>query len=113
MQPDLFASELYPHAPGSKGRGGTSRQAAEQVKPKAQYLRDKVLACLKTHGPMTTREITAATLPDGWDFRDWYGSIQPRTSELSSTKRGNVPLITDSGERREEYGRNVIVWRAA
>lgn len=104
MQPDLFASDLYPRVPGSKGRGGTSRQAAEQVKPKAQYLRDKVLACLKAHGPMTTREICAAINED-------YGSIQPRTSELSSTKRGNIPQIQDSGERRQERGRNVIVWR--
>lgn len=105
MQPDLFASDLYPQAPGHKGRGGTSRQAAQEVTPKAQYLRDKVLACLKAHGPMTTREICAAINED-------YGSIQPRTSELSSDKDEHIPLIHDSGERREERGRNVIVWRA-
>lgn len=98
-QPDLFAGASYPDAPGYRNPT-TSRDAAQAIRPKASCLREKVLATLKEHGPMTTVQLAAHL---GWP----YESLQPRTSELKAQDQ-----IIDSGKRGPSRGpgKLAIVW---
>jgi hypothetical protein len=94
---DLF--DYYPQTPGYQNTD-TSRDAAHDMKPKAETLRLKVLGVLRLapHG-LTTQEISERLLVG-------YPSIQPRTSELR-----NMGMITDSGRRRlNSSGKKAIVW---
>jgi len=88
----------YPLFPGWKGGGGTSRQAADVIAPKAKTLRERVLAALE-RGDCTPEEVVAQTGVDIY-------SIRPRFSELK-----NMGIIRDSGKRRTSRGGlRSIVW---
>lgn len=93
-------ADQYPQSPGCK-KTDTSREAAEDIKPKAKYVRDKVLADLRTNGPAITERIAQRIgLP--------YSTVQPRTSELRAQE-----LIEDTGWREKNAsGKKAIVWRA-
>ncbi len=94
---DLFS---YPNEPGAKV-GGTSREAAEAMKPSAATLRDHCLAFLGDWGPSTTDECAKA-------MQVSILSIRPRFSELK-----RLGKIEDSGERRfNASGHRAIVWKA-
>jgi predicted transcriptional regulator len=96
--PDLFAA--YPLSPGY-AKNDTSKAAADAVKPKAAWVRARVIDALTRQGPMTTVQIAAAVgLP--------YETVQPRTSEARATG-----LIVDTGKRgpSRDPGKSAIVWR--
>jgi predicted HTH transcriptional regulator len=100
-QPDLFAAkrEVYPATPGFKAQG-TSRAAAEAMKPRAPTLRDQVLSLLK--GAALTADECAALLDKT------VLAIRPRLSELVK-----LELIHDTGRtRKNASGVNAAVWRA-
>lgn len=91
--------DRYPNVPGYKRRD-TSKQAAEDIKPSAETLRQKVYSVLRT------RELSAdecATLLEIDKL-----SIRPRFSELAKMNR-----IEDTGKRTlNSSGKRAIVWRA-
>lgn len=91
----------YPDEPGFQG-GDTSRKAAEDIKPRAPTIQQKVLIALEDR-PMASFELAKAISVS-------YRSVQPRTSELAAQGK-----IADSGARRRdpETGKEVIVWRIA
>jgi hypothetical protein len=98
--PDLFAS--YPSVPGYQ-RTDTSKAAAEKVKPKAAWVRARVIDALTRQGPMTTVQIARAIgLP--------YESVQPRLSESRA-----LSLVIDTGKRgpSRDPAKNAIVWAIA
>lgn len=98
--PDLFAA--YPTTPGYQNTD-TSKAAADKVKPKAAWVRARVIDALTRQGPMTTVQIAAALgLP--------YEAVQPRTSEGKA-----LGTIEDSGARgpSRDPGKSAIVWRIA
>jgi predicted ArsR family transcriptional regulator len=96
---DLFTyRDEYPNSPGYK-RPGTSREAAEAIKPRAAILRERSLAALK-HRPMTADEVAA-------HLGESVLSIRPRITELHE-----LGLIEQTGERRRNAsGRMAAVWR--
>jgi predicted ArsR family transcriptional regulator len=97
IQPGLFDAP-YPVSPGWK-RDGTSRDAAEKVTPKAQFLRDRTLEVLK-RGDHTADEVAKILGED-------KGNIRPRCSELV-----NLNEIEPTGERRpSSTGTPQNVWR--
>lgn len=100
-QPDLFTPR-YPDVPGSARGVDTSIAAAEEIKPRAAYLREKCLAYVKRWGMTgSTADECAAALNES------VLSIRPRFTELL---RAN--LIKDTGTRRKnESGRSAIVWK--
>lgn len=78
----------YPMLPGSKGRDGTSQEAAEAIQPRLANLRRKAMEAIAVLGSATVLEaITAAG-----GTRE---SLQPRFSELR-----NLGLVKPTGERR-------------
>lgn len=92
----------YPLHPGFKNTD-TSILAAEQMKSKAQTLRDEVMALIARRTNITTHECAEAlgrSVP----------AVQPRMSELSEMK-----LIIDSGIRRVNLasGKRAIAWQIA
>lgn len=98
--PDLFLFASYPTTPGYQG-ADTSKAAADKVKPKAAWVRARVIDALTRQGPMTTVQIAAAIgLP--------YESVQPRTSESRA-----LGLIEDSGLRGKsrDSSKSAIIWR--
>lgn len=98
--PDLFLFASYPTTPGYQPTD-TSKDAAEKVKPKAAWVRARVIDALTRQGPMTTVQIAAAVgLP--------YETVQPRTSEARA-----LGLIEDSGQRGKsrDPSKSAIVWR--
>lgn len=100
--PDLFLFASYPNTPGYQAPD-TSKAAADKVKPKAGWVRARVIDALTRQGPMTTVQIAAAIgLP--------YEAVQPRTSEARA-----LGLIEDSGQRGKsrDPSKNAIVWRLA
>ena len=97
-QPDLFTQPRYPQAPGFK-RDGTSRAAAEAISPRVISLRERVLAALKSRGPMTPDECGVALGLEWW-------TVRPRFSELV-----RLGLIAPTGERRKnESGKDADVY---
>jgi hypothetical protein len=106
MQIDLFSQVLcetivriYPNAPGFK-TGGTSRAAAERVRPRAVTLRDMVYGLLKVEA--LSADQCAAKLDKS------VLSIRPRLSELLAQGK-----IYDTGRtRKNESGISAVVWRA-
>jgi hypothetical protein len=85
----------YKTAPGT-----TSHAAAERIAPVAGTIREKVLACLRTGGPLTTDQIAAR-------INHPYVSVQPRVSELKADGK-----VEDSGQRRiGQWGVANIVWK--
>ncbi|WP_406853525.1 hypothetical protein ABEG18_13210 [Alsobacter sp. KACC 23698] len=98
-QSDLFDLLAYPAAPGAK-TDGPSAEAAESMRPSAEYLRGQVLEMLRRHPAGMTADECAQMM------RRSVLSIRPRFSELVARS-----LITDTGERRvNESGRNATVW---
>lgn len=96
-QPGLF--DVYPNAPGYR-REGTSRLAADAVKPRAASLRDKVLALLKRDA-MTADEAAAC-------LNVTVLACRPRFSELL-----RMGLIYATGRTRPNAsGKEAVVWRA-
>lgn len=98
--PDLFAS--YPNVPGYRATD-TSRDAAEKTKPKAAWVRARVIDALTRQGPLTTQQIAEAV---GLA----YETVQPRTSEARAQG-----VIEDSGARGKsrDPAKSAIVWRIA
>jgi predicted ArsR family transcriptional regulator len=97
-QRGLF-EQLYPASPGFKS-GGTSRAAAEAMKPRAGTLRDRALALLKD-AALTADEVA-------WKLNRSVLSVRPRLSELVA--KG---LIHDTGRTRPNAsGVQASVWRA-
>lgn len=95
-QPDLF-TQAYPVGAGSKVEG-TSREAAQSVD--AATLRRKVIAMLRSQGPLTT-DVCAFFLNSS------VLSIRPRFSELKA-----FGVIEDSGQRsKNASGKSAVVWR--
>lgn len=82
-QPQL---PFYPNQPGYR-RAGTSKRAAEAMKPRAPSLKARVLEVLKT-GDFTADEIAEKLGED-------KGDIRPRCSELVKLKE-----IESTGEER-------------
>ena len=97
MQPDLFT--IYPNQPGWKSEG-TSRIAAESIKPRAETLRERVYWLLQHHE--LTADETAQRL--GLSVL----SVRPRLSELN--KMGKI--VETNVRRRNESGVFAAVWRA-
>ena len=96
---DTLFSERYPNAPGFKERG-TSEEAAQSMRGRADTLRDKVFQAIRRY-PMTADEVAA-------DLGESVLSIRPRLSELVA--RG---LIFPTEQRRaNRSGRSAMVWRA-
>ena len=99
-QGDLF--QTYPNRPGFKQHGGTSQDAAEAIEPRADTLRGKALAVIKTAGP---RGLTADEAADIMDRS--VLSIRPRISELLE-----LGLIERNGQRRKNSsGLNADAYR--
>ena len=89
----------YPSSPGWKGAGGTSKAAAAAIAPRAQLLRDRVLALF-----VSGRRLTADECAEQLGLS--ILSIRPRIAELSA--KG---LIEDSGARgRTASGSSCISW---
>jgi hypothetical protein len=81
-------SRVYPVAAGSKGRDGTSQEAAKAIQPRVANLRHQALTVLAALGSATVLEATAAA----GATRE---SLQPRFSELR-----NLGLVEATGDRR-------------
>ena len=88
----------YPHAP-AKGKRETSAQAAAAIADKVSPMQKAILNHL-ADDKLTTFELAHR-------MNKRYGSVQPRTSELSKLGK-----IKDSGMKRKdpETGKNCIVW---
>lgn len=105
MTDDLFSWQRPSYRGGFPGHHAgdeseTSYEAAKDIAPRAESLRQRVLASLREEGPASSTQL-AKRLEEPFD------SVQPRTSEL---KRAG--LIEDSGERAPtQYGKPSIVWR--
>ena len=98
VQEDLFT---YPHVPGWKARE-TSRQAAEDMKPKAPTVRNKILGLLTPALALTADEAAEML---GLSIL----TVRPRFSELALDGK-----LVDSGHRRRNgSGKSAIVWRLA
>lgn len=96
---DLFS---YPARPGYR-RQSTSKAAADHIAPAASRLRDQVLQRIRNASDGMTADEAAAAM--GMPIT----TIRPRLTELKIHNE-----ITDTGKRRKnESGRNAIVWRAA
>lgn len=80
--------DLYPDHPGSKGRDGTSQEAADAIAPDVTRLRLLALRALDRLGAATVLEAVAVS----GVTRE---ALQPRFSELRA--RG---LVEPTGERR-------------
>lgn len=97
-QPGLFDAP-YPASPGYK-TGGTSRAAAEKIRPRAPTLRDKVLEMLKADA------LTADECAERLNVT--VLACRPRLSELS-----RMGLIYDTGlTSKNASGVNATIWRA-
>lgn len=89
----------YPEVPGAK-TGGTSRAAAEKIRPRAVTLRELVYGLLKDAS--LTADEAAAKLNKS------VLSVRPRLSELLAMGK-----IYDTGRtRKNESGVAASVWRA-
>jgi hypothetical protein len=92
-------NSTYPEQPGFK-TNGTSEQAADSVKPRAEILRERCLEMFRK-SPLTADECAEK-------LGESVLSIRPRVTELS--KLGKV---RDTGVRRKnESGRGANVWIA-
>lgn len=91
----------YPEAPGWKARD-TSVAAAEHIRPTAANIQDQCLRAYKVSGPMTADECANIL---GMSVL----TVRPRISQLSALNQ-----LEDTGIRRKnDSGRNAIVWRVA
>jgi predicted ArsR family transcriptional regulator len=89
----------YPHMPGHKGDGGTSRAAAEAYAPQVKGRRAQVLDGLKA-GPATAEQIGERI------GLHWY-LTRPRLSELKA-----MGLVIETGAHGQgALGGVVSVWR--
>lgn len=95
---DLFR---YPMVPGAR-RTDTSRDAAADIAPRTQLLRDRALQVLEHSNGLTADEVAGRM---GASIL----SIRPRITELVELR-----MIRDTGERRKNAisGRKAIVWAA-
>ena len=94
------AASLYPLTPGFQNTD-TSRQAAEDIESKADMLRKRCLAAVRS-APLGLTSLECADM-----FKEPHYNIHPRFSEL---RRGG--LVKDSSERRTNRtsGKKAIVW---
>jgi predicted XRE-type DNA-binding protein len=91
-------TDIYPQSPGWKRRD-TSEQAAEDIKPSAETLRNQVYQLLKLR-TMSADECAELMEVDKL-------SIRPRFSELAKMNK-----IEDTGKRTlNRSGKKAIVWR--
>lgn len=79
----------------------TSRAAAEAIGPSRQILREKLLAHLRKHGPLTDEQMQRGVPMDP-------STQRPRRGEL--VKLG---LVVEAGESRTSKGRRATLWKAA
>lgn len=93
----------YPNAPGFK-QAGTSKAAAESMKPSAATLRAEVYEFMRGLSDGLTADECAEYMGGASVL-----SIRPRFSELRA-----MGLIVDTGWRRlNKSGRRAVVWKAA
>lgn len=92
----------YPLTPGYQVTD-TSKSAAETVKPKAAWVRARVIDCLTRQGPMTTVQIAKA-------ISMAYETVQPRLSESRA-----LGQVIDTGQRgpSRDPSKTAIVWAVA
>lgn len=91
----------YPQSPGYKETAGASQDAAEQVRPKAETVRARVLDMLQAGAEVTADEAAFRLRLD-------VLTVRPRFTELF--KQG---LIEKTDERRRSSrGVGQVVWRA-
>lgn len=94
----VIADMAFPHL-----QSAHKKAVAEKVKPRAAWVRARVIDALTRQGPMTTVQIAAALgLP--------YEAVQPRTKEGKA-----LGTIEDSGLRgpSRDPSKSAIVWRIA
>lgn len=96
-QPGLFDAP-YPAQPGWKAEG-TSRKAAEAMKPRAPSIRERIVSLVKDND--LTPDEAAAILGET------VLAVRPRFSEAA-----RLGLIEDTGRtRRNASGLKATVWR--
>lgn len=93
-QPDLLSYRAG--HPGFKERGGTSQQAAETIKHRAKYLREKIMDLMQTHDDLTADECAAL-------LNENILSIRPRCSELFMA--GKLRKTDKRRNRQRAYAR--------
>jgi len=84
--------------PPFQAHSPTSRAAAEQIKPDATTLRERVYRCILTAGPITDDAICATLGMPG-------NTERPRRVELMNAGR-----IVQSGTRATASGRQAAAW---
>lgn len=99
LKDTFFGDKPYPETPGFKDFGA-SRDAAKATLSRAASLQDRVVDCLRRHGPATADEVAerigASIL-----------GIRPRMSELF-----DIGMIEKTEERRKNAsGMSASVWR--
>ena len=93
-------ADRYPDIPGSKGPDGTSKDAAEAIKPCVSYLRRVAMRSLDKLGEATVLEAVASA-------KIARESLQPRFSELRA-----MGLVEATGARRRNpSGKGAAVLR--
>ena len=93
----------YPDSPGHKEKGGTSEQAAVEIRDRAKVLSARIMLLFAAMGPeqgMTADEVSEALGVD-------KGSIRPRFTELKLVGR----LYKTTATRVNRIGKNVRVWK--
>lgn len=77
----------------------TSREAAEQAKPRANYGEQAVLKCIRVYGPISDQDIASITGIDG-------NTVRPRRRSL---EQQNLIYLVDT-EARTAAGRRAQRW---
>ena len=91
---------LFDRGPGWK-EPTTSKEAAKAMAPRASILRERALAALKAHGPMTADEVADR-------LGESVLAIRPRVSELVAAGLA-VPTVL---RRTNASGMSARVWSA-
>tara|TARA_B110000858_G_scaffold195316_1_gene251463 strand:- start:312 stop:623 length:312 start_codon:yes stop_codon:yes gene_type:complete len=89
----------YPNLAGSKERGGTSEQAANQINHKAGTIRSRVMDLILSKGSITPEQAAEEL---GYSIL----AVRPRFSELKI--KGKIHKT--SSTKLNSNGKNVRVW---
>ena len=87
--------------PPAQMHSPTSRAAAEQIKPDATTLRERVYRCIMTNGPVTDQEIQEMCSMN-------ESTERPRRVELVKAGR-----IYAAGKKHTRSGRSAVAWQVA
>lgn len=97
MNPPTLFDQKAPFVAGSR----TSKEAADQIRPAAPNLRERVYACIVEFGPVNDEEV--------WELLRMNPSTErPRRIELARDGR-----IRQEGTRMTKSGRQAVAWVAA